>query len=372
MKIVIISNQAASLINFRGPLLEELIKRGHEVLAFAPDHDEASRKSLSKMGVKYIDYKLNRSGTSFFKEIESILLLRRLLKHHKPDLCFSYFIKPVIYGTIAAWMAGINKRFGMIEGLGFAFTQATSHKIRRNITQKIIILMARVAMLGINRLILLNIDDINELTEKRVIPHEKTALLGAIGLDLNDWKQSQLPNGHLVFILVARLLKDKGIYEYITAARIIKKTNPEVHFILLGGLDDNPAAIKQSEIESWIDEGLIEWPGHVAVKPWLQKSHIFVLPSYYREGLPRSTQEAMALGRPIITTDVPGCKETVIEGQNGFIIPAKKPDDLAIAMQRFIDDPSIIATMGQKSREIAEVKFDVHIQNSKLLNILGL
>src|SRR5690606_25164520 len=143
-------------------------------------------------------------------------------------------------------------------------------------------------------------------------------------------------------------------------------------FILVGGQDENPSTIPSIEIESWVADGLIKWPGHVEVRPWLAKAHVFVLPSYYREGVPRSTQEAMALGRPVITTDVPGCRDTVADWRNGFVVPPRDAAALAAAMRRFLDNPGLIAPMGAESRRIAEERFDAHVQNRKLLACLGI
>lgn len=369
MKIAIVSNGALSLLNFRGPLMVEMVRLGHEVLAFAPDHDEKSREELRAMGVKPIDCTMARSGTNPLQEMASIVSLRRLLLKHQPDLCFCYFIKPVIYGTIAAWLAGVPRRYGLIEGLGFAFTEASGQNWRRNMLQKVITSLARFAFARLDRLIFLNPDDIEEFVTRGLVEKKKAFLLGAIGLDLCEWQAAPLSDGPLTFILVARLLRDKGVYEYVRAARIVRQTYPDARFLLVGGHDSNPAAIALSDVQAWVKEGLIEWPGHVDIKPWLTLGHVFVLPSY-REGVPRSTQEAMALGRPVVTTDVPGCRETVVEGKNGFMVPAADHEALAHAMQKFAENPVMIERMGKESRQMAEERFDVHTQNRKLLSYL--
>lgn len=370
MKIAVISNGALSLINFRGPLMAEMIRCGHEVLAFAPDHDEISRATLRAMGVRPVECAMARAGTNPLQEMASILELHRLLRRHQPDLCFSYFIKPVIYGTIAAWMAKIPRRYGLIEGLGFAFTTAPGQGRQRRLLQGIISTLARFAMVRLHRLMFLNPDDLQEFIARKLISQDKAALVGAIGVDLDEWRVMPMPGGPITFILVARLLRDKGVAEYIDAARILRASHPDARFLLVGGLDDNPAAIPRADVQSWVDEGLIEWPGHVAVEPWLARAHVFVLPSY-REGVPRSTQEAMAMGRPVITTDVPGCRETVIEGKNGFMTPPRDPQALAAAMRCFLEDPGLIARMGAQSRRIAEERFNVNVQNRKLLDCMG-
>lgn len=371
MKIAVISNQAFSLLNFRGPLLAEMRRRGHEVLAFAPDFDEDIRTALKAMDVQTIDYRMARSGTNPLFELATVWELRCLLRQHRPDISFAYFIKPAIYGTFAAYLAGVRRRFAMIEGLGFAFTPADKSDPKRQCVRRVISALARFAFARASKVIFLNPDDMREFVDRKLVDKEVTFLLGAIGLDLEVWPVAPLPSGPVTFILVARLLRDKGIAEFAAAARILRAGWPEVRFVVLGGLDENPAAITRSEIEGWVAEGILEWPGHVAVRPWIEQASVFVLPSY-REGVPRSTQEAMALGRPVITTDAPGCRETVIEGRNGFLVPPRDVAALVRAMRHFLINPRDIERMGVESRRLAEEWFDVQRQNARLLGLMGI
>ena len=151
---------------------------------------------------------------------------------------------------------------------------------------------------------------------------------------------------------------------------VIKQQYPHARFILLGGLDDNPGALSRQDVQAWADEGILEWPGHVPVQPWLAQASVFVLPSYYREGVPASTQEAMAMGRAVITTDAPGCRETVVDHVNGFLVPVRNPHVLAEKMRRFIEQPDLIVSMGEASRRMAEERFDVHKVNQRLIGVL--
>jgi glycosyltransferase involved in cell wall biosynthesis len=372
VKIAVISNGAQSLLNFRGPLLAEMVRRGHEVLAFAPDHNDASRTALKELGCTPVDYRMSRAGSNPLQEFGVIVKLRALLVQHRPDLCFSYFIKPVIYGAIAARLAGVPRRYALIEGLGFAFTEGSEQNARRRLLQGVISALMRAVGNQLDLMIFLNPDDMGEFVDRKLIALDKAAFLGAIGVDLDDWPQTPFLPGPPTFLLAARLLQDKGIQEYVAAARSLRANFPDTRFLLLGGLDDNPAAITRSEVEGWVHEGLIEWPGHVKINPWLAQSHIFVLPSYYREGVPRGTQEAMAFGRPVITTDSPGCRETVLDGVNGYLVPPRDPVALAAAMQRFLDLPDLIIPFGRESRRLAEERFDVHKQNARLLSFMGL
>ena len=372
MKIAVISNAAGSLLNFRGPLLVEMRRRGHDILAFAPNHTETTRTTLRRMGAEPIDYRISRTGTNPLADAATILELRRLLRRHRPDVSLAYFIKPVIYGSIAAWFAGVPRRYAMIEGLGFAFTATSQLSARRTVLQGIASVLFRMALRRVTRTIFLNPDDRAEFVGRGLVPAEKTGLLGGIGVDLSEWLALSPPRPEkTTFILVARLLRDKGITEYAEAARCVLRDYPGTRFLLVGGHDANPAAVPIASVRQWVDEGLVEWPGFVAVKPWFEQASVFVLPSY-REGVPRSTQEAMALGLPVITTDVPGCRETVVEGVNGFLVPPRDPMALADAMRRFIVEPRLVASMGAESRRIAEEHFDVHKQNAKLLEMIDL
>jgi len=372
MKIAVISNGARTLLNFRGPLLAEMVRRGHTVLAFAPDHNEDSRTALAELGVEAVDYAVTRAGTNPLREFGTIIELKRVFRQRQIELCFSYFLKPVIYATIAAWAAGVPRRYGLIAGLGFAFTKEIGQSPRRQALQSVINVLARFAGARINCMMFQNRDDQAEFIGNGVILGEKTALVGATGIDPKDWPETPLPDGPITFLLVARLLRDKGIAEYVNAARIIKRSHPNTRFLLVGGLDNNPAAFRREEIDAWVSEGIIEWPGHVEVKPWIAAAHVFVLPSYYREGVPRSTQEAMAMGRPVVTTDAPGCRETVVDGLNGYLVPIRNVPALSDAMKSFIIDPSKIRIMGHESRQKAERDFDVHRQNDRLLACMDL
>lgn len=372
MKVAVISNDAFGLLNFRGPLLTELRRLGHDVLAFAPDIDASTRAALAAMGVISVEYKLSRTGMNPAHDFATILQLRHLLKNHKPDISLSCFIKPAIYGTIAAWCAGVPRRYAMIEGLGFAFTNSPNSTWRSTAIRMAVSSLLRISLKKSNRIVVLNNDDKEELIKHNIITEENCTVLGGIGVELDQWRYSVPPTQPVTFILVARLLWDKGVGEYARAAAILRKTHPQAKFLLLGGLDQNPAAVPREVVEEWVSDNILNaWPGHVPVRPWLEQSSVFVLPSY-REGVPRSTQEAMALGRPVITTDCPGCRDTVVDGLNGFLVSPRDPVALADAMRHFIDRPQDIVAMGHESRRMAEERFDVKIQNGKLLAIMGI
>ncbi|NMM36577.1 MAG: glycosyltransferase family 4 protein [Glaciimonas sp.] len=371
-RLAIIANQAFSISNFRGPLVREMVGRGVTVYALAPDYDEASRAAVASLGAVPIDFSMSRTGMNPFRDALDMIRLAIQLRSLKLDATFAYFIKPVIYGTLAARLAGVPKRFAMIEGAGYVFIDSDKTSLRRNVLRTVVTQLYKLGLSQSQRVFMLNQDDKKLFVESGMVAAAKVQLLDGIGLDLNFYQISPPVLQPLCFILVARLLREKGIYDYVDAARRMKAVYPDVRFLLLGSVDINPSSILESEVHAWVTEGVVEWPGHVFdVRSWIADASVFVLPSY-REGLPRSAQEAMAMGRPVITTDVPGCRETVIEGVNGFMVPVRNPSALAQAMLRFIEQPSLISEMGVESRCMAEEKFDVHKINAEILAAMGI
>lgn len=371
-RVVIIGNQGLSMLNFRGPLIEELHARGHQVVAFAPEMSAEIAAQIQKRGALPIEFKLARTGLNVFADMASLLELRALLVDQEADVVLSYMAKPAIYGTIAAWLAGVPSRFAMIEGLGYVFVPRQNESPSKRALRGGVQSLYRAALSKAKRVIFLNQDDIDDFVAMRLIDKGKTIKLGGIGVDLDKWSPRAMEPGPTTFTLVARLLKDKGVAEFAEAARIVRKTHPEARFLLVGGTDHNPQSISHHQVSAWRDEGILEWTGHTAVQPQLRRTSVFVLPSYYREGVPLSTQEAMAMGLPIITTNVPGCRDTVVDGVNGLLVPPRDSEALARAMQYLIQHPHLLATMGQESRRMAEERFDVRKVNARLIDILGL
>jgi glycosyltransferase involved in cell wall biosynthesis len=269
-------------------------------------------------------------------------------------------------------LAGVRKRLAMIEGAGYVFIDDEKQQFRRALLRKLVQLLYRLALSYAHYVFLLNKDDRNLFIREGMVSADKVRVLDGIGLDIKHFDLSPPVAAPITFILVARLLREKGIFEYIDAARKIKKCHSNVTFLLIGNIDVNPGSINASQVAEWVEDGIVEWPGQVSdIRPWLQRASVFVLPSY-REGMPRSTQEAMSMGRPVITTDVPGCRDTVDNGSNGFIIPPRDSSALAEAMITFIEHPELISSMGARSREIAESRFDVTKINAQIMEMLRL
>lgn len=375
-KIVLIGNTAGILLNFRKELIVELINRGHTVYCLVSDYTLETKVSVKKLGAIPVEFTLNSKGINPIADIDSTIKLSRTLKELQPDVVFSYFVKPVIFGTIAARIAKVPRIIGMIEGLGNAFTPKDKNgfDFKTKTIQRIQVLLYKRALPLLDTLIVLNPDDSKDLVDKFNIKVKDIVVLGGIGVDLQRFTYVPFDNQNPVsFVFIARLLKEKGVYEYLEAAKKVKAKYPKTEFYILGGFDDeNPFALRRSELKTYLSSGIVDYPGHVEnVADYLIKSSVFVLPSFYREGVPRSTQEAMAIGRPIITTDVPGCRETVENRINGFLVPPFDVNALTDKMIKFIEQPNLINEMGRESRRIAELKFNVKKVNNKLIDILN-
>jgi len=366
--IAIITTQAFSMVNFRGVLIQALIKKNIKVYALAPDYTDDLREKIKEFGAIPVDFSLSRTGMNPVRDMLDVILLSRLLKRIKPDATFSYFVKAVIYGSAAAWFATVPTRFSMIEGLGYVFMDNKSILLHKRFLRYLLSFLFKITLRLNKKVFFLNDDDSNLFLKKSLVQRNQISKIDGIGVDLDYYSPVEPVVKPVSFILVARMLKEKGVYDFIEAARVVRNLYPETIFILVGSADLNPGSVQETELNTWMEEGLIKWIKHTNdVRPYLAKASVFVLPSYYREGLPRSTQEAMALGRPIITTDWVGCRETVENGVNGFLIPVKNPEALAQTMINFIESPELISKMGIESRKIAEERFNVHIINKKIL-----
>jgi len=372
-KIAIVTSYAPSAVSFRGELISALVEKGCCVQVLAPDHSTETKDRLRLIGVSSADFFLSRSGASPFLDLRSLYSILRIFCSDRPDVVLTYFVKPNIWGIIAAAMACVPRRIAMIEGMGYCFTPNANgyRSLKQLLLGWLILRLYQLAFMAANRVIVLNSDDMNELYHKCNLKPSKTILLGGIGVSLDKWSNHHPHLSPITFTMVARLLREKGVLEFLNAARIVKSEFPCVRFLLLGGLDDNPGAIGRRDLQPWIEMGCVDILGHVDVMPHLRITSVFVLPSYYREGVPRSTQEAMAMGRPVITTDSPGCRETVLENINGFLVPPRDSFALAQAMKRFILQPEIISQMGRESRRLAEERFDVDRANAKIMEALG-
>lgn len=372
IRVALISHQAFALINFRKTLLEKLVKSGSVVYAFAPDFTDEISRVLLEMGVTPVRYRLDRTGFNPFKDFFDTIILAHSLRRLRIDVTLGFAIKPVIFGTIAAYIAGVSRRIVMIEGLGYVFTESGEPlTITRKLLRKFVIFLYAVSLKKVQKIIFLNQDDMTVFINQKIVKSNNCLNLRGIGVDVDYWPQIFPVQEPVTFVLVARLLREKGVYEYVEAIKKIKALGLKAQFLLLGDIDLNPGSIGTDEVLEWVAQGFLDWPGHVDIRKWMIKCSVFVLPSY-REGLPRSTMEAMSTGLPVITTDVPGCRETVINWVNGLLIPPYNSDALAEAMIKFIENPGLITSMGRESRRIAVGEFNVHEKDFQVLKCLGL
>lgn len=372
MKIFIIGNLASTMINFRKEFIKMLVSNGNEVYCLVSDYDKKSREKISSFGAIPLDHTLNAKGLNPFKDVIATFNLIRLFRQYRPDVVFSFFVKPVIFATIASKIARAPRIVGMIEGLGGAFTIHKNGQTKKaKVIKTIQIFLYKISLPLLDELIFLNNDDKKELIDAYNINVKSVNILGGIGVDLEKFSYSKATSDPISFIFIGRLLTEKGIFEYLDAAKMVKDKYKDVNFYILGGFEENnPFGLKQEELRPYLNDDIVIFPGYVNnIKEWIANSSVFVLPSY-REGVPRSSQEAMAIGRAVITTDTVGCRETVKDGVNGFLVPPYNCDVLAQKMMYFIKNPEMVIQMGIESRKIAEEKFDINKQNKKLINIV--
>ncbi|UXZ55429.1 glycosyltransferase family 4 protein [Halomonas sp. 7T] len=372
-RFLLISGTSYSLVNFRGPLVQALINAGLEVHTAAPGlfEDTKTCQQLEAWGAITHDYPMQRAGLNPLKDILTLQSLYQLMRTVRPDMVLGYTIKPVVYGMLAAWLARVPKRYALITGLGYAFAGQASGK--RALVFHVVRRLYAAALNRADKVFFQNPDDESLFRELGILRKKvPSQVLNGSGVDMAHFALASLPPGPPRFLLIARLLGDKGVRQYASAARRIKQQHPEMVFQLAGDIDSNPDTIAQEELDAWVNEGSIQHLGWLDdVRPAIANCSVYVLPSYYREGTPRSVLEAMSMGRAVITTDAPGCRETVLEGENGYLIPVRNVDALVSAMQHFIDCPARVKAMGQRSHEIAEERYDVHKVNAVMLQAMG-
>ncbi|MCG5495461.1 glycosyltransferase family 4 protein [Ectothiorhodospira variabilis] len=372
-KILIIGGVTRSLINFRGPLLQCLQKHGHTVLAAAPEDDRAHEVMpiLDDWGIPFSPVPMARGGMNPLEDLRTLQALRELIRKHKPDVVIAYTAKPVIYAGLALRMGGGARFFPMITGLGYAFTEGGG--LRRRLLNRVTRVLYRLALASADRVIFQNPDDQGLFLALGLVKDRaRTVRVYGSGVDMEWYPRQPLPKAP-VFLMLARLLADKGVREYADAAKRVKQEVPQARFLLGGALDANPASVGQAELDQWEAEGVLEYRGRLAdVRPALAECRFYVLPSH-REGTPRSVLEAMATGRPVITTDAPGCRETVEHGVNGLLVRPRDVDSLYEAMMKVLEMPDeSVESMGDESLRLVRERFDVNRVNEQILSVTSL
>lgn len=367
MKILVISPKNKTVFNFRGDLIRDMVSSGHEVIVTGPNRDYVD--DVMALGVaKFVEVSLVKDNTSIKGDLNYYRKLKKVIRDIKPDLVFSYTIKPVVYGSMAAKSCRVPRIFSMVTGLGRVYA---SKGLKTNVIRSITKTLYKIAFSYCDKVIFQNPDDIEQFVSDKYLPVDKTALVNGSGVNMERFAKSELPSDP-VFLMVGRILREKGVIEYCEAAKKVKKSHPNARFILLGGLDSSIGALNMDDLRDYIDSGIIEFPGEVKDPvSFYKECSVFVLPSYYREGLPRTILEAMSCGRAIITTDWPGCRVPVSDGVNGFLVPIKDADALAEKMERLVTDRTELEKMAEASYEICKSKFEVGIVNEQMRKIIG-
>lgn len=367
MKILINSGRSVPFLGTRKKIFSSIIKKGHTVTLTG--YQTGYERQINDLGADFIETPVNRAGFNPIRDLKLLFTYYNLIKSKKIDLVHSYTIKPNIYGSIAARLAGIKKVYPTINGLGYAYT---GNDLKTKLVRIVTSILYKIAFSCSTKVFFQNPDDADEMIRRHLIKPDKCVIIAGSGIDLIEFSEIEQPE-RLSFIMVTRLLKSKGVYQYLEAAKLVKKKYKNIEIKLVGPLDPNPDGVKQQELQKFIDERIISYLGvSSSVHSLLGSSSVFVLPSYYREGVPHSILEAMATGRAIITTDSPGCRETVKEGVNGFLIPTKDAKKLAEKMIWMIENPKEVTVMGKASLKYAKEKFDVNKVNSKMLETMSI
>lgn len=366
-KIAVVSAHTPSLFWFRMDMMQRFKFLNYDVVAIANEPENEWKKKFAEYGIAYRQIYVNRNGTNPFKDVKTLHSIRKIFEEEKPIKVFSYNAKAVIYGGIAAKKLKIE-HYPLIAGVGSVFL---SNNFKNEILQKIMVAEYKKALKQSPAVFFQNHDDSELFLKKGIVTDRQIAYIHGSGVNLNKFRYEALPN-RLAFLFVGRLLKDKGVREYLEASEKVKTLYPDVRFMLVGPFDTNPSSIKENELKHYVDAGIIEYYGEQKdVSLFLKQCSVFVLPSY-REGTPKTVLEAMATGRAVITTDAPGCKETVIDGKNGYLIPVKNVDRLVEKMIEMIKFPDLMEEFGREGRKMAEGKFSVDTVNNTICKTMKL
>lgn len=364
-KIVIALNTTWNLVNFRSGLIRALVNHGCEVVAVAPPDDFVPK--LQALGCRYVPLPMDNQGTHLGRDLLLLWRFYRLLKRERPAIFLGYTVKPNVYGSIAAHALGIPV-VNNISGLGAVF-------IKNTWLTRLVRGLYRLALSRSARVFFQNEDDRRVFVEGKLVRAEIVDMVPGSGVALERFEPSPLPTATrtIRFLLIARMLWDKGVGEFVEAARIVRGDGVNADFCLLGFLDvKNPAAVMREEMQAWVDEGVVRYLGATDdVRPYVAEADCVVLPSY-REGTPRSLLEAAAMARPIIASDAVGCREVVDDGVNGYLCRVRDPGDLAAKVQRMIAlAPEVRTEMGRRGREKMIRQFDENIVINKYMEAIA-
>lgn len=356
MKIIYIVNVDWFFISHRLPIALEALKQGHDVHVFTKD--TGKMEYLKSLGIRICPINLERGSVNPFKSLKLLLDLKEKITSIQPDVVHLVTIKPVLIGGLASMLAKVPSIVYAISGLGFIFTNTM---LKAKILRLGVIPLYRLALSAKNKTVIVqNLDDLIILRQYVAIPESQTVLIPGSGVDLETFNFQSLALENKIVLMACRLLADKGVYEFHQSVLLLKEKYPNVRFVLVGSIDqDNPASLTESELNEWVKNGDLEWWGHQMNMPeTLSQATIVVLPSY-REGMPKVLLEAQALGRPIVTTDVPGCREAIENSKTGFLVKVKDAKSLADAIEKLINNDELCLEFSHNARVLAEQKFDI-------------
>ena len=394
MKLLVLTADANTLVYHRGDLIRDFAAHGCEVVTAAAEDYPHVREFVGKLGGRHRAIRMARSKINPLKDLVTLCDMWRLFRSEKPDALFAYTIKSVVYGCVIARLAGIRRVYALLPGLGFTFVKPVTWK--QKIVSFISEALHRFALKRADVIFMQNHDDVTLFTGMNMLPHGVPVHVTAgSGVNIEEFGHAPLENdadiasGRIRFVLVSRLLISKGVRVFAEAARRIKQLHPHAEFHLVGPFDPNPNRVDESEVRQWVAEGTLTHHGMVRdVAPLLKTMHVFVLPTWYREGVPHATLEALATGRPVITTNSVGARECVkltaegetqrengemlMQGENGFLCQPQNIAAVECAMEWYLANPAQIAAQGQASRQLAADVFDVRLVNEIIIRAMRL
>lgn len=372
-RVMMIASLGWSLVNFRLDLMRRMRANGHEVIAVAPDLDEETRARLQAEGIRTETVPMQRTGLNPLADIATMNALRGLMLRERPDVVIPYTMKPIIYGSLAARLAGVPACHPLFTGLGYSFTDPRPSGKRR-VVRDIAIALHRLTTRRVRIAFCYNQADRRDIRRYGMIPPGAQLLdVPGSGVDTARFVPAPLPEGAPRFLFVGRMLRSKGVEDAVAAARLLRANGMPVHLDLLGPTDSNPDAVRPEVLAAWQAAGDITCLGETRdVIPHLHRASVIVLPSRLREGVPRTILEAMACGRAVITSDAPGCSDTVDDGVTGLIVPPGDVAALARAMRTLAENPALVRAMGEAARRQVCLRHDVNLINRMILTAIGL
>jgi glycosyltransferase involved in cell wall biosynthesis len=366
MKLILISPKNRTAYNFRGDLIREIVADGGEVVVTGPDRTDVDK--ITELGARFVEIPMNKNGLNPMADLAYQKALTRLFRAERPDVVLGYTAKPVIYGTLAAHKAGVPHKVAMVTGAGYAFTARTA---KARVIKVIMSMLYKRAFRRADTVIFQNSDDLTQFVGEGLVSQKKCRIVDGSGVNTERFPMVPYPE-RMTFFMLSRVMYSKGIREYLEACSLVKKLHPEVRFMLLGACEGIQDSISKEDLKPYIEQGILEHFGETdRVADYYAQCSVYVLPSY-REGTPRTVLEAMSMGRPVITTDAPGCRETVTDGVNGYLVPIKDVDAIVTAMERILDDSEATERMTGEARRICEERYDVRKVNRTIRQTMGI